>query len=1103
MPTCPSCGTENPDGFNFCGKCGAQFTATPVHEERKVITALFCDLVGSTALGERLDAEDLSRLLREYQALCRKGIESHGGVVEKFIGDAVVGVFGVPLAHEDDAERAVKAALRIREDIGAADLGIEVRIGVNTGEALVRLDVDPRSREGFATGDTMNTAARLEAAAPAMGVAVGARTRKASMGAIVYEELAPIAAKGKSEPVEAWRALHPTARIGTEERDRTPFVGRDLELSMLIQLFDRSRARPSTEFVTIIAEPGLGKSRLVRELARYAEDLPQVTTWHEGRCLPYGDGISFRALGEIVKTQSGILETDDQPTVSAKLDRSVPEPDPQTRAWIKDRLAPLVGLETTTEPPTQEEAFAAWRRFLEGLAAAAPTVLVIEDLHWADEAFVTFLEHIAERTAGLPLLIVVTARPEVEERHPSWPPGRRSTTLSLSPLTDEDLEALITSLPEVDGELISIVLERAGGSPLYAEQLAAMLREQALPIAGGALDETLIPTSVQALIAARIDALPSDHKRVLMEASVVGKSFWAGAVSSLGEHEDLDATVSELVRREFCRPVHPSTMAGDLEFGFWHALVRDVAYAELTKTERGRMHATTARWIVGRSAGAIGEDAEIVVHHIDAAFEFASAAPEFDTDELSELLATALIAAGEAAMRTQVPRAIPYLERALGAFRSDDDRRPVVLRLLGQAKASTGDLSAAAALFTELLAHKQAMRDEEGAADAMTDLSPALWAMGEGAQADRLVVEMKERLGPAPSTSLAKLLALEAEALALKNDNEASTLRAAESIEMAEALGFDPSPVARLARGISRMALGDREGEGDIRSAGEVFAQNGDSSGAVVAILDLAYAAGASGPTVSLPYFEEATELAERFGMDGDVQACRAARLGTLASLGRFDEVLNESGPILDWVADHYDAFSRREVLASLAVVETERGDGNVDPTELADLARRTDDEAPLIAAAQLALGRGNGDIAPVFVLEGAPRARLRDAFGVARACVELGLPEVAEELLARHIAHYPVEDAARLHASACLAEARGELVVASEEYTSAAALLQELEVAPDQAHALQGLGRCLLGLGDVREGAARLLEARALWEEMKATPRIVEIDELLSTTQP
>ena len=281
----------------------------------------------------------------------------------------MVGVFGVPLAHEDDPERAVRAALRMTEDIGASDLGIEVRIGVNTGEALVRLDVDPRSGEGFATGDTMNTAARLEAAAPVMGVAVGAATHGASARAIVYEELAPISAKGqgRARPRVAGAASH---RSDRHRGARPHAVRRSRPRALDAHSTLRALAVPSsTEFVTIIAEPGLGKSRLVRELARHVDQLPELVTWREGRCLPYGDGISFWALGEIVKAQAGILETDDQDTVSAKLDHALTDPDEQTRTWIKDRLAPLVGLETDTEPPQREEAFTAWRRFLEQIAA--------------------------------------------------------------------------------------------------------------------------------------------------------------------------------------------------------------------------------------------------------------------------------------------------------------------------------------------------------------------------------------------------------------------------------------------------------------------------------------------------------------------------------------------------------------------------------------------------------------------------------------------------------------------------------------------------------------------------------------------------------------
>ena len=714
MLTCPSCGTGNTQGSKFCNECGTKLEETTVREERKVVTALFCDLVGSTALGERLDAEDVSRLLHDYQTICRARIGSHGGVVEKFIGDAVVGVFGVPLAHEDDPERAVRAALRICEEIEVSDLGIEVRVGVNTGEALVRLDVDPRSGEGFATGDTLNTAARLESAAPVMGVAVGERTLAATDGAISYDELPPIDAKGKAKPLRAWRAIEPISRVA-DERDASPFLGRELELQVLVGLFERSRTRPSTEFATIVADPGLGKSRLVREFARHVESVPELVRWRVGHCLPYGEGIGFWALGEIIKTETGILETDDQATLAAKLERAIVEEDPQTKAWIVDRLAPLVGLETTIAAPEQTEAFTAWRRFLESLATQGPTVLVIEDLHWADPGFVAFLEHLAERSAGLPLLVVVTARPEVEERHPSWPPGRRSTVLSLSPLADVDVEALVrTALPEASDELTRIVLERAGGSPLYAEQLAAMLNETALPISGAAIDEAMVPQGVQALIAARIDALAPEPKRVLMEASVVGKTFWSGAVASLGNHPDLDETLAELVRREFCRPQQPTMIEGDREFGFWHALVRDVAYAELTKAERARLHESVADWLESGDGGG-PELGERVAYHLETAIQLhpdAGASPEHAA-ELASRAASALAASGRRAhSRGDMVTSRRLLRRALELWPSSELIRLELVPELADALNEAGEVDEAVQLVD------QALDDAREAGDA-------------------------------------------------------------------------------------------------------------------------------------------------------------------------------------------------------------------------------------------------------------------------------------------------------------------------------------------------------------------------------------------------
>ena len=1102
MMTCPSCGAENPAEKRFCGDCGTKLEATAVREERKVITALFCDLVGSTALGERLDAEDISRLLRSYQEICRARIESHGGVVEKFIGDAVVGVFGVPLAHEDDPERAVRAALRICEDIGASELGIEVRIGVNTGEALVRLDVDPRSGEGFATGDTMNTAARLEAAAPVMGVAVGTLTHRASEGAIVYETLAPIAAKGKAEPVEAWQALRPIARVGTEERDRTPFVGRDLELSMLTQLFDRSRTRPSTEFVTVIAEPGLGKSRLVRELARHVDHSAELVTWREGRCLPYGDGISFWALGEIVKAQAGILETDDQDTVAMKLDRALTEPDELTRTWIKDRLAPLVGAETTTEPPQQEEAFTAWRRFLEQIAAIGPTVLVIEDLHWADDAFVAFLEHLTERTAGLPLLVVVTARPEVEERHPSWPPGRRSTVLSLSPLTDADVETLITQgLSEADPELIHIVLERAGGSPLYAEQLSAMLRERALPIAGGALDETLIPQSVQALIAARIDALPSEPKRVLMEASVVGKTFWSGAISALGEHQDLEATLGELVRREFCRPVHPSTMEGDAEFGFWHALVRDVAYAELTKAERASMHAATARWVADRTAGAMGEDAEIVVHHLDAALELAPSAPELEAESVQRLLADALLAAGEAALRTAVSKAAPYLERRLSEASAEDVAGDLKTKLLlARAYVATGDPGAARAFLEEVLERLIARGEMETAVQAANELDGVYQLIGDIQASAPMMEELRRRVGSEPSRALAELTAIEVGTLSGWKGPEDGLRRAAIAIEMADGLGVAPPPVAHTIHGICRVMLGDLSGAAEVDLAVDELFRQGRTEVAITALYNLAVGLAEESPSDGLQRMDALIELAVRLGADAEVWITRAGRLHVLMYLGRFDEVLGEAETILARTRESSGVLARTTVLLSLAWIETYRGRLSVDLAELEELVRGT---FPMLlwVVAGGAHARGDDDSARALLIEASDMVR-ESIPDVANACLEVGLTDLAGELLGREVRDTARDRAERAIAEAALARRRGQATLSAERYNQAAQAFEALGMIVGEARALQGLGECLIQIGETDEGLTRLRFAESRWKDLKATSRIAEIGELLANAQ-
>ena len=373
--------------------------------------------------------------------------------MEKFVGDAVMAVFGAPVAHEDDAERAVRAGLRILEaiaELNDADpaLALQVRIGIDTGEAVVALGARPEEGEGIVTGDVVNTASRLQGAAPVDGIAVSEQTYRQTERVFDYEELEPGQVKGKTEPLALWRPLVARARFGSDvtRTHAAPLVGRELEKTLLVGTFERSVQQRSCQLVTIVGEPGVGKSRLCAELFGYIDERPELVTWRQGRCLPYGEGIAFWALGEIVKAECGILESDSPEEAEAKLERAVSADEPD-RIWLAARLAPLVG--APAEPASQEESFTAWRRFLEALAAEGPTVLVVEDLHWADDALLSFLEHLADWSQGVPLLVLCTARPELQEAHPTWAAGlRNATTINLAPLTDEETARLIGSLLE-------------------------------------------------------------------------------------------------------------------------------------------------------------------------------------------------------------------------------------------------------------------------------------------------------------------------------------------------------------------------------------------------------------------------------------------------------------------------------------------------------------------------------------------------------------------------------------------------------------------------------------------------------------------------------
>jgi class 3 adenylate cyclase len=691
MPACPHCGEENPDRARFCWSCGAALAGRPAHraEERKVVSILFVDLVGFTARSDRADPEDVRATLRPYHARLKQEIEHFGGTVEKFIGDAVMAVFGAPVAHEDDAERAVRAALKILEAI--EDLnetgGIElaVRAGVASGEAVVSLDARPEMGEGIATGDVVNTAARLQQSAPVGAVVIGESTFRATRDVILYEALEPVTVKGKSDPLAIWRATRPRGRFGVdvERRADVPFVGRQHELTLLTNAYVRALDESSLQLVTMTGEPGVGKTRLIAEFQRFVDERPEIVWWRQGRCLPYGEGITFWALGEFVKAHAGILESDGPQDVEVKLAAAVETlvEDESDRDWYRTRLAPLIGAQASESAFAREELFSAWQRFLELIAAERPLVLVIEDLHWADAALVEFLEHLVDWASGVPLVLLIAARPELYERHAGWGGGKRnSVTISLGPLSDEETARLVASLvgrSVLRAEMQSALLERAGGNPLYAEEFVRMLAERGAPD-----PDTPLPETVQALIAARLDTLSPERKSLLQDAAVVGKVFWTGAVAAIGNVDEraVKEGMRELVRKELVRPARTSSVEGQEELAFWHVLVRDVAYQQIPRAARAEKHSATSEWIEQLAGDRAADHAEILVHHSQQALDLARASASSELEPLADRLRRFLLLAGERASRLDAQQAYEYLPRchhhAARAFESWGGSRP-------------------------------------------------------------------------------------------------------------------------------------------------------------------------------------------------------------------------------------------------------------------------------------------------------------------------------------------------------------------------------------------------------------------------------------------
>ncbi len=804
MVACAQCARENPEDARFCNGCGAPLLAeTRVREERKVVTAVFVDIVGSTARAELLDPEDVRALLRRYHETLRRELERYGGTVEKFIGDAVVAVFGAPIAHEDDPERAVRAALAVRDAVRALDerddaLDLHVRIGVATGEALVALDARPAAGESMVAGDVMNTAARIQAAAPVDGILVGAATHRATERLIVYRDHHAVDAKGKSEPVPVWLAVEPVGRVGEPAGDAAaPLVGREHERAHLLGAFARVRVDRSPQLVTLVGVPGIGKSRLVAELGQAAADDEEIITWRYGRCLPYGDGVTFWALGEVVKAQAGIHENDSAEAAERKLSAMVDELVPESeRRRTASSLRPLLGLapEDAGLSDRRVELAAGWRSFLEVLADRRPLVVVFDDLQWADDGMLDFVDELVELVEGVPMLVVCCARPELLERRPEWGGGKRNAlTASLGPLTADETQRLVESLlgrDPADEELRASVVGRAGGNPLYAEEFVRM------QASGGPTSE--LPETVLGIVSARVDLLPPAEKELLRDAAVMGGVVWSDglrAVSGLEREADVGELLRSLGRKEFLRRERHSAVAGATQHAFVHGLVRDAVYAQLPRPDRVERHVRVARWIESLPDDRREDRSELLAHHYVQAIELSRSAG-LDAAELQPAAAAALREAGLRAFAVGAPPACVRALRA-AADLSDGELDARALRVLGKAL-----------VFTEQSGHEELLRafdlfQAEGAnaaaAAVAVDLSNSLWHEGDGHGAAEWAARGVGLIeGQPPSLDHAHVLAQLARLDMLAGRSERAVELAERAIEVATAVGAESARASGL-----------------------------------------------------------------------------------------------------------------------------------------------------------------------------------------------------------------------------------------------------------------------------------------------------------------
>jgi class 3 adenylate cyclase/tetratricopeptide (TPR) repeat protein len=705
MAACPRCGEANPEHARFCLACGSPLGRSTAREMRKTVTIVFTDLIGSTPLGEQLDAETYRHVISRYFIEVSRVLEHHGGTVEKFIGDAVMAAFGIPILHEDDALRAVRAAADLREALAQLNQELEaqygfqlgMRTGINTGEVVAG---DPTEGHAFATGEAVALAQRLEAAASPGEILLGEKTYRLVRDAVLVEPLEPLELKGRSKPVKAWRLLGVVAGApAVARRLDSPMIGRQDELARLRTVFEESVRDQTCRLVTVLGPAGIGKSRLMNELLADVRAEARVLL---GRCLPYGEGITYWPLRDLVRDAAGRLSQD----AIEELLQGEPEAE-----RIAARVAGAIGIQETSASP--EETMVAVRRLLEHLARQQPLIVAFDDLQWAEQTFVDLIEYLCGWARDAPLLIVCLARPDLLDRFPSWIGRGEAITLEpLSPLQAEELLEHLLGDTEVDADLLARISRAAEGNPLFVEQMLAMLTEDAPATA-----DLTIPPTIHALLAARLDRLAPEERTLIERASVVGKEFWRSAVTELSpdtERESVGASLMVLARKELIEPARSSSELED-SFKFRHILIRDAAYLGIPKETRAELHERHAGWLGETSAERAGELDEIIGYHLEQAHGYRE-----ELGPVSEGAAALAARGGErlaaagrrAARRGDLSAAASLISRAVRLLPLDDPSRPELLAELGSTLMRTGDFDRVGDVLDEASEAAAAIGDE-------------------------------------------------------------------------------------------------------------------------------------------------------------------------------------------------------------------------------------------------------------------------------------------------------------------------------------------------------------------------------------------------------